>query len=160
MSTSKDSVHAVARELSQLLTLQDRILATLSDVRDQLSHPQTEELLKAYRMVSDKEERLMSQVLAGMEQVILDLKVAEAEVRSVLTRDSEDSDSPHIAGLPAMPARLERFLAQRSETPGFEYEVLEDPVRGWIVRWKEFTAFGTVRGHGQFYERPYAWLDD
>jgi hypothetical protein len=33
-------------------------------------------------------------------------------------------------------------------------------VRGWIVSWKEYTNRGTVRGYGQFCERPYAWLDD
>ena len=53
-----------------------------------------------------------------------------------------------------------RFLAERAQEPGFTYEVIQDPVRGWIVAWKEFTNRGTVRGYGQFCERPYAWLDD
>jgi hypothetical protein len=59
-----------------------------------------------------------------------------------------------------MPAYLQRFLAERSQEPGFRYEVESDPVRGWIVSWKEYTNRGTVRGYGQFCERPYAWLDD
>ena len=36
----------------------------------------------------------------------------------------------------------------------------QDPVRGWIIRWKEYTHRGTVRGYGQICERPYAWLED
>ena len=65
-----------------------------------------------------------------------------------------------IEGITNMPAYLQRFLAERSQEPGFSYEVAQDPVRGWIVSWKEYTNRGTVRGYGQFYERPYAWLDD
>jgi hypothetical protein len=59
-----------------------------------------------------------------------------------------------------MPAYLQRFLAERSNGPAFSYEVSQDEVRGWVIRWKEYTDQGTVRGFGQFYERPYAWLDD
>lgn len=160
MSSPKDPAAGSRRELSQLLTLQDRILGTLADVRDQLTHPQTGELLRAYRQVTEREDRLMTEVMTGLEGVIRDLKVAEAEVRASLTRDKDEIVGPSVPGLPDMPPRLVRFLAQRAETPGFQYEVLQDPVRGWIVRWKEYTSFGTVRGHGQFYERPYAWLDD
>ena len=44
--------------------------------------------------------------------------------------------------------------------PGFTYEVIHDENRGWIIKWKEYTAKGSVRGSGQFYERPYAWIDE
>ena len=37
---------------------------------------------------------------------------------------------------------------------------LQDEVRGWVIRWKRYTLRGTVQGYGQFYERPYAWLED
>jgi hypothetical protein len=37
---------------------------------------------------------------------------------------------------------------------------VQDEVRGWMILWKEYTTRGTVRGFGQFYERPYAWLED
>jgi hypothetical protein len=59
-----------------------------------------------------------------------------------------------------MPAYLERFLAESSSQAGFSYEVIQDEVRGWVVCWKEYTHRGTVRGYGQFYERPYAWLEE
>ena len=58
------------------------------------------------------------------------------------------------------PCRLARFLAERKENPAFSYRVQQDPVRGWVICWKEYTEDGRIRGYGQFYERPYAWLDD
>ena len=65
-----------------------------------------------------------------------------------------------MAGVPDLPSPLQRFLAERTQFPGFTYEVVQDEVRGWVIRWKEYTARGRVRGFGQFYERPYAYLDD
>ena len=56
--------------------------------------------------------------------------------------------------------RLARFLAERMEMPGFTYKVIHDENRGWIILWKEYTQTGSVRGSGQFYERPYAWIDE
>jgi len=61
-----------------------------------------------------------------------------------------EEQSPH--GGPGR--RLARFLSERTQFPGFK-----DEVRGWVIRWKEYTHRGTVRGCGQFYERLYAWLD-
>ena len=63
-------------------------------------------------------------------------------------------------GITNIPAYLQRFLAERAANPRFHYEVMQDEVRGWVVCWKEYTEKGTVRGYGQFYERPYAWLED
>ncbi len=65
-----------------------------------------------------------------------------------------------VEGLPNLPIPLARFVAERAEAPGFTYELEQDLVRGWVIRWKEHAADGTVRGSGQFYERPYAWLDE
>ena len=76
------------------------------------------------------------------------------------TRISICESDFEVEGVTNMPAYLERFLAERSAQPGFTYEVVQDDVRGWMVCWKEFTHRGTVRGYGQFYERPYAWLDE
>lgn len=65
-----------------------------------------------------------------------------------------------VEGITNLPSYPQRFLAEHAELPGFSYEVEEDPVRGCIIRWKEYAARGTVRGYGQICERPYAWLDD
>jgi hypothetical protein len=59
---------------------------------------------------------------------------------------SDDLDTSfEIEGIANMPAYLQRFLAERAQEPGFYYEVVQDPVRGWIVSWKEYTSRGTVR---------------
>jgi hypothetical protein len=145
------------KELSDLIVLQDRIIRALDRVKDSLAHPMTQDLLRAYARL-DGDVETMSRVLTSVESAIRDLKVCEAEVRNALRTDR--LETAPADGLPDLPPRLARFIAVRSETPGFQYEVLQDPVRGWIIRWKEFTGQGTVRGHGQFYERPYAWLED
>jgi hypothetical protein len=146
------------KELSDLILLQDRIIEALKGVKDQLAHPMAQDLMRAYARL-DGDVETMSRVLASVESAIRDLKISEVEVRKALQEDSS-VEEPRADGLPDLPAPLARFLAVRAESPGFEYEVLQDPDRGWIIRWKEFTSQGTVRGHGQFYERPYAWLED
>jgi hypothetical protein len=55
-----------------------------------------------------------------------------------------------------MPAYLQRFLGERAAQSGFSYDVVQDVERGWV----EYTTHGTAGGYGQFYERPYAWLED
>ena len=65
-----------------------------------------------------------------------------------------------VKGVDNLPAPLTRFIAERQQLPGFSFDVIQDGNRGWIIRWKEQTEAGTVRGSGQFYERPYASLDD
>jgi hypothetical protein len=146
------------KELSDLILLQDRIIEALKSVKDQLAHPMAQDLLRAYARL-DGDVETMSRVLTSVESAIRDLKISEMEVRKALQEDPS-VEAPPNDGLPNLPAPLARFLAVRAESPGFKYEVLQDPDRGWIIRWKEFTAQGTVRGHGQFYERPYAWLED
>ncbi len=69
-------------------------------------------------------------------------------------------EQSEISGVGNLPATLARFLDERRELPGFTYEVLHDENRGWIILWKEYTQTGSVRGSGQFYERPYAWIDE
>ena len=94
----------------------------------------------------------------AVEEAIRALKMPESEMRSAIL-DVTEADF-EVEGIANMPAYLRRFLAERSSQPGFSYEVSQDEVRGWMVRWKEYTHRGTVRGFGQFYERPYAWLED
>jgi hypothetical protein len=72
----------------------------------------------------------------------------------------EDYEQAEVDGIGNLPATLARFLAERMEMPGFTYKVIHDENRGWIILWKEYTQTGSVRGSGQFYERPYAWIDE
>ena len=100
----------------------------------------------------------MADVISGVEESIRALKLFESEIQAVLAQGPGDEFS--VDGVTNLPATLSRFLAERSQYPGFKYEVIRDDVRGWVIRWKEYTHRGTVRGYGQFYEMPYAWIDD
>lgn len=146
------------REFSQLLRIQERILSMLQDVLDELGAPTTLTLLRELRnRTGSSPTESFGRVTTSVEGAIRDLKVFESELRGELLADPGEIS---VEGVSNLPAPLSRFLAERSQNPHFSYEVHQDLVRGWVISWKEYTAQGLVRGFGQFYERPYAWLDD
>lgn len=145
------------REYTQLLRLHEQLLAQLTRARDTLLAPGTEDLVKEIRNRTGSAPDL-SELKTAVEEAIRALKLSQSNIRASVSDDLDTSFE--VAGIANMPAYLQRFLAERSQEPGFSYEVQQDPVRGWIVSWKEYTNRGTVRGFGQFCERPYAWLDD
>lgn len=150
--------HRAKRDYVQLLHLHERILAQLHRVRADLRAPITRQLVKAIKnRTGAAHEATLGKVVSAVEEAIRSLKLSETELRSALL---EEPRRVSLEGVPNLPAPLARFLAEREELPGFSYVVLQDEVRGWIIQWKEYTAWGTVRGAGQFYERPYAWLDE
>lgn len=148
--------HAV-REYAQLLRLQERMLTDLQRIRDEVDSGPIRHLIKVIRNRTGKApEEELSDVVRHVEEAIRTVKMFEAGIR----KDAQaDPESLEVEGAPNLPATLARFLAERDELPGFHYEVEQDQVRGWVVSWKEYTEEGTVRGSGQFYERPYAWFD-
>lgn len=150
--------HRAKRDYVQLLHLHERILAQLQRVRADLGAPITDQLLKAMknRTGTAHDERI-ADVTNAVEEAIRALKLAESELRGSIVEEPQEVT---LEGVSNLPATLARFLAEREELPGFSYEVLQDEVRGWVIAWKEYTPAGTVRGSGQFYERPYAWLED
>ena len=85
------------------------------------------------------------------------LKLSEGQIRDEVMQDYEQAE---VDGVGNLPATLARFLSERTEMPSFTYKVTRDENRGWIILWKEYTQTGSVRGSGQFYERPYAWIDE
>ena len=105
---------------------------------------------------ADPDEAL-SEITTAVEQAIRALKLSEGKIRDAVIEDFEHAE---IDGIGNLPATLARFLAERREMPGFTYKVIHDENRGWIILWKEYTQSGSVRGSGQFYERPYAWIDE
>lgn len=153
---AKDKRRAL-REFSQLLRIQERLLSMLQDVLDELEAPTTLALLRELRnRTGSKATESFGRVTSSVEGAFRDLKVFESEIqREILADPSEIC----VEGVSNLPAPLARFLAERSQNPHFSYEVRQDPVRGWIISWKEYTTQGFVRGFGQFYERPYAWLE-
>jgi len=144
------------REFSQLLRLHERTLVQLQRIRDDLASSGTAELLKDIKARTGSVPAL-ADVTAAVEEAMRSLKLAESHVRGAMF---EETPGMTVEGVPNLPAHLQRFLAERSESPGFTFEVVQDEVRGWVIQWKEYTSRGTVRGYGQFSERPYAWLED
>ncbi len=145
------------REYTQVLRLLEQLLGQLTRARDELRAPGTDSLVKLIRGQTGCAPDL-SEIKACVEETIRTLKLSQSEIQATITDDSEVSYE--IEGSSNIPPYLQRFLAERAGQPGFSHEIVQDEVRGWIIRWKEYTHRGTVRGYGQFCERPYAWLDD
>jgi len=146
------------REYTQVLRLHEQLLSQFSQARETLAAPGTEELLREIKGRTGEAPDL-TDIKTSVEEAIRALKLSQSRIRASVN-DEVDTSSFEVVGIANMPAYLQRFLAERSQEPGFTYEVADDPVRGWIVSWKEYTNRGTIRGYGQFYERPYAWLED
>lgn len=144
------------REYAQLLRLHERLRIQLQRVREELLSSQTDTLLKDIRARTGEDPDL-STIIGAVEEGLRALKLSQAAIRDAIL---EHHQPLSVDGAPNLPAHLQRFLAERAQDPGFTYEVCQDEVRGWVICWKEYTSKGTVRGYGQFYERPYAYIDD
>lgn len=146
------------REYSQLLRIQERLLAMLQETLDEIGAPTTLNLLRKLRnQTGSKAPEDFGRIANSVEGAIRELKLFQSEIQNELLTDRVDVS---VEGVSNLPAPLARFLAERSQNERFSFEVRQDPVRGWIIAWKEYTAEGIVRGFGQFYERPYAWLEE
>lgn len=157
MADGSDTDRQAKREYTQLLRLHEQLLGQFTRARDELLAPGTDSLVKRIKARTGSEPDL-SELKTAVERAIRTLKLSESQIRSSVT-DTID-DTHEIEGINNLPAYLQRFLAERGGQPGFDYEVKQDEVRGWIICWKEYTSRGTVRGYGQICERPYAWLED
>jgi hypothetical protein len=157
MDDATESPKQAKREYTQLLRLHEQLLGQFSRARDELAAPGTDSLVKQIKGRTGSAPDL-SELKTSVEEAIKALKLSQSRIQTAITDESEVS--VEIDGIANLPAYLQRFLAERAGQPGFAYSVDQDPVRGWIIRWKEYTHRGTVRGYGQICERPYAWLDD
>ncbi|MFH1763453.1 MAG: hypothetical protein ABIF09_04595 [Gemmatimonadota bacterium] len=146
------------REYSQLLRIQERLLSMLQEALDEIGAPTTLNLLRELRnRTGSKGLEDFGRIANSVEAAIRDLKLFQSDVQNELLDERSDIS---VEGVPNLPAPLARFLAERTQNERFSYKVRQDAVRGWVIAWKEYTAEGIVRGFGQFYERPYAWLDE
>ena len=157
MSDGTETERQAKREYTQLLRLHEQLLGQFVRARDELLAPGTDSLVRRIKANTGTEPEL-TELKTAVEEAIRALKLSQSSIESAVT-ESSDADA-EVEGISNLPAYLQRFLAERAGQPGFDYEVLQDPVRGWIICWKEYTDRGTVRGYGQICERPYAWLDD
>jgi hypothetical protein len=156
MTDRDDSELHAKREYSQLLRLHERLLIQLQRAREELTSSQVEAMTHNIRQRTGNAPDL-SPILGAVEESIRALKLSQSKLRQAIL---EHHTPLSVDGVPNLPSHLQRFLAERSQTPGFSYEVMQDEVRGWVICWKEYTPRGTVRGYGQFYERPFAYLED
>lgn len=158
MAGSAVSEEKAKREYAQLLRIHERVMKQLQVVLSELQTPSTQKIMKAIRQrTGSSPSEALGEVTTAVEEAIRACKMSESDLRQDLL---ENPGHVTVEGVDNLPAALSRFLAERSELPGFSYAVVQDENRGWIIRWKEYTEWGTVRGSGQFYERPYAWLED
>ena len=158
MKQEAGSKTQAVREYSQLLRIQERLLAMLQETLDEIGAPTTLNLLRQLRnRTGSKAPEDFGRIANSVEGAIRDLKLFQSEIQNELL---DERNEVTVEGVSNLPAPLARFLAERTQNDRFSYEVRQDPVRGWIIAWKEYTAEGIVRGFGQFYERPYAWLDE
>ncbi|MDH3270456.1 MAG: hypothetical protein OEN56_03945 [Gemmatimonadota bacterium] len=157
MADGTDTERQAKREYRQLLRLHEQILSQFARARDELLAPGTDALVKGIKGRTGSAPDL-TELKTAVEEAIRALKLSQSSIEASVATDV--ATSHEVEGITNLPPYLQRFLAERAGQPGFSYEVVQDPVRGWIICWKEFTSRGTVRGYGQICERPYAWLED
>ena len=156
MTDLDDTELQAKREYAQLLRLHERLLVQLQRTLEELTSTQTAALLKDIRTRTGNEPDLTG-ITTSVEEAVRALKLSQSSIRQAIMQHHEVVE---VDGVTNLPAHLQRFLAERAQLPGFSFEVVQDEVRGWVICWKEYTTRGTVRGYGQFYERPYAYLED
>lgn len=157
MADGSETERQAKREYTQLLRLHEQLLGQFVRARDELLAPGTDSLVKRIKARTGSEPDL-TELKTAVEESIRTLKLSQSHIESAVTADADPNHE--VEGISNLPAYLQRFLAERAGQPGFDYEVVQDEVRGWMICWKEYTNRGTVRGYGQICERPYAWLED
>lgn len=158
MAQTSERDVVLSRTYGQLLRMQERLLSYLERARAELEAPSTDHLVKdVRRRTGSTIPGCLSEARSAVEEALRAVQLCESEIHRELSSSENDLT---IEGVSNLPPPLARFLAERIDLPGFGYEIRQDSIRGWIIRWKEYTEQGTVRGHGQFYERPYAWLEE
>lgn len=108
-------------------------------------------------------ERARWEAAGGVPQLRLALGEVEELVRRTEARLRAEVNllrGTVEGGEEPLPPGLARFVAERSITPGFEYTVESDPLKGRVLRWRVRTADGWIRSAGLLPESPYAWLDE
>lgn len=156
MTDLDDTELQAKREYAQLLRLHERLLVQLQRTLEELTSTQTDALLKDIKARTGDEPDI-TEITTSVEEAMRAIKMSQSSIRQAIMQQHE---AVEVDGVTNLPAHLQRFLAERAQLPGFSFEVVQDEVRGWVICWKEYTARGTVRGYGQFYERPYAYLED
>jgi hypothetical protein len=156
-----------------LLRHEAEIRARLERIRSGLADPALNRVVEGLARPDVTRERLAALALA-LEEALRTLGTLHAELTHPqesgaepggVSRPSPAGEAtrpePRASGPPLPPgiqAILDRFLRQRSRSPGFGYTLEHDPLRGWMVRWREVARDGSVVASGRLYERPWKWM--
>jgi hypothetical protein len=141
----------------RILRQQERIRKELLRIRAELDSPQARELRRGLKQGGKGE---VAEGLSGILEAVEDSLRAVRTLEGVL-RSPEGSAGRPYPDLPAeLPLRLRHFLDERRRRGRLEWVLDADPVRGWVLRWKEYNLAGMIRAAGRLYERPHAWIDD
>ena len=125
MNSREPSRDQASREYSQLLRMQERLLSQFLRIRDELVAPLTESLLHEIRnRTGSAPTQTVADVLSEVEGGIRALKILESEVQGALLE--EPGEEFTVDGVSNLPVTLGRFLAERSQDPGFQYDVVQD----------------------------------
>jgi hypothetical protein len=141
----------------RILRQQDRLRQEFLRLRAELDSPQARELRRGLRQGGRIElAEGLTQILESVEGALRSVRTLEGVLRS-----PEGAGTRPYPDLPSeLPLRLRQFLDERRRKGRLEWTLEGDPLRGWVLRWKETTPEGKVRGSGRLYERPHAWIND
>lgn len=143
---------------AQILRLHERVRETLREVEATMDSPAIQRIVQILEDEhGSRVSRPLTRLRAALDETVA---VTEATSREVAMEMSRFSEGRHDPDEPVLPPGLARFVAERSSTPGFEFETSRDPLRGAVVRWRELLDDGTIRAGGILYERPHAWIGD
>lgn len=161
-----------------LLRHEAEIRTRLERLRSGLADPALNRVVEGLARPDVVRERL-SALSLSLEEALRTLGTLHSELTHPFeTREAgpehfreptEGDDAPAVGAPPAgsvsarslppgMQEILDRFLRQRSRSPGFGYTLEHDPIRGWVIRWKEVARDGSVVASGRLYERPWKWM--
>ncbi len=143
--------------VERLQRQQDRLRQELLRLRAELDSPQARELRRGLRQGGRGElADGLTSILEAVEGALRAVRTVEGVLRSPVGAVG----GPYPDLPPELPLRLRQFLDERRRRGRLEWTMEDDPLRGWVLRWKEYAVGDTVRGAGRLYERPHAWLHD
>ena len=105
------------REYSQLLRIQERLLAMLQEALDEIGAPTTLNLLRQLRnRTGTKAPEDFGRIASSVEGAIRELKLFQSEIQNELL---DERSEVSVEGVSNLPAPLARFLAERSQNERF-----------------------------------------
>lgn len=144
--------------VGQILRLHERVRERLLELRSELGSPAVDRVV---RSLEDRHAGTISPPLdrlrAALEELITTVETTSRQVANQVPRFAREGS---LRGPEELPPGLARFVMERSACPGFSFETDHDPVRGWVLRWRELLDDGSIRASGILYEHPHAWMGD